>query len=272
MTATLTFHVPPDAHPDVVQAIFHVLTSQARDGLAPAAFRERVTDMLGRPPRTEAIALVRDLGLVAQTPRTLALTPRGATLAASAEAADLIHGLSYFAWSAAEPERLSRFWTYRTVVDSLWDQAPVEVDPGLKKRLVEYVLARAETEFASAEGFESARASVGPKSVDGVLRWLERLSPPVLRDRRVQRRQRCAPLLVVLALSAIVSRAGADPGADFRLGAEERAGLGRACFVEPTALDAMLEWTMQTQPRYVRWGTPNARYGRQVMLVRAWPA
>jgi hypothetical protein len=272
MAAMLTFHVPPDAHPEVVEAIFHVLTAQSEGAVAPAALREQVADMLGRPPRSEALALVRDLALVAQTPRAMTLTPRGAAVAASAEAPDLIHGLSYFAWSDAAPEHLSRLWTYRTVVDLLWELAPVVVDAALKKRLVEDVLARAEEVFATADGYQAARTSVGPKSVDGVLRWLERINPAVLRDRQLQRRQRCAPLLMALALSATVTRAGADPGADFRLGPEERGVVSRACFLEPAALDAMLEWTMQTQPQYVRWGTPNARYGRQVMLVRAWPA
>ncbi len=272
MTARLTFHVPPDAHPEVVDTIFHVLTTHNGAPVAPSALKEQVADMLGRPPRTEAIALVRDLELVEHTPRAIGLTPRGAAVALSGEAADLIHGLSYFAWSAATPEHLSRLWTYRTVVDLLWELAPVTLDPALKKRLVEDVLARAEETFATAEGYDAARASVGPKSVDGVLRWLERLNPPVLRDRQLQRRQRCAPLLMVLALSMTVTCAGAHLGADFRLGAEERDVLCRACFIEPAALDAMLDWTMQTQPQYVRWGTPNARYGRQVMLLRAWPA
>jgi hypothetical protein len=272
MSTLLTFHVPPDASPEAVRAIFHVLISSGNGPLSPATLKGQVANMLGRQPRGEALTLLRDLRLIAQTPRGLELTARGAAVAASAEAADLVHGLSYFAWSPNEPQRLSRMWTYRVVVDQLWDLTPVTINPALKKQLVEEVLARAEIQFAGTDGFTATRASVGPKSVDGVLRWLEQLIPPVLRDRQLMWRQRCSPTLMVLALSATAMHAGAAPGADFRLGPEERTLLSRACFLDPLALDAMLDWTVQTQPQYVRWGTLNARYGRQVVITEPWPA
>ncbi len=272
MSAVLTFHVPPDAGPEAVQAIFHVLTAGGANPVSSAALKEQVADMLGRQPRGEALALMRDLGLIAQAPRGFELTPRGAAVSAGASAPDLVHGLSYLAWSSAEPQRLSRMWTYRVVVDLFWELAPVVVDPALKKQLVEDVLARAEGVFAGTDGFTAARASIGPKSVDGVLRWLERLTPSVLSDRQLTRRQRCSPPLMVLALSAAAQHAGAAPGADFRIGPEERALLAHVCFLDPSALDAMLDWTMQTQPRHVRWGTLNARYGRQVVITEPWPA
>lgn len=269
---SLTFHVPPDASPEVVRALFDVLASDGTSGISAAELKERVAGILSKQPRGEALALMRDLGLVAHPSREVRLSAIGGILSKSPESTDLIHGLSYCAWSAAEPERLSRMWTYRTVVDLLWEAAPANVSPMLKKHLVEDILARTEPVFAREAGFDAARASIGPKSVDGVLRWLEALSPPVLRGRSIQRRQRCAPSLMALAVIAAVTRAGADLGADFRLGNEERGFLCRACFLEPSALDAMLEWTVQTQPHYVRWGTPNARYGRQVVVLRDWPA
>lgn len=272
MSTPLTFHVPPDAGPEAVRAIFHVLQSAADAPLTPAILKQQVADMLGRRPRGEALALARDLELVTETAGAVALSPRGAAVSAAVEAADLVHALCYFAWSAAEPARLSRLWTYRTTVDLLWEQAPVTIDAALKKRLVEDLLAAAEEAYGTVDGFQAARASLGPKSVDGVLRWLEQLTPSVFRDRQLHRRQRCAPSLMALALTAAVARSGAGEGTDFRLGAEERSLLCRACLLEPAALDAMLDWTMQTQPRAVRWGTLNARYGRQIQIVGGWPA
>lgn len=269
MSAALTFHVPPDAGPEPVQAIFHVLARAGEAPLAPAMLKEEVAAMLGKQARGEALSLARDLDLVRQIPNGVLLTPRGRSVAGSAEPSDLVHGFSYFAWSDGDPAQLSRMWTYRTTVDLLWQAAPVTVDPPLKKRLVEDLLGRSEQVFAGIPGFSAARASLGPKSIDGVLRWLERLSPTVLRDRCVERRQRCAPALLVLALEAVARRAGAAPGTDFRLGPDEREGLCRACILEPAALDAMLNWTMQTQPHRVRWGTTNARYGRQLVIVSA---
>ncbi|MHB8573926.1 MAG: hypothetical protein ACYDCQ_01210 [Dehalococcoidia bacterium] len=273
MKPGLTFHVPPDASPEAVQAHFHALLGAGDAPLSPATLRDRAAAMLGRQPRGEALSLIRDLALVTTSGDALVLTPRGQVVAADQAASDLVHGFSYFGWSARDPARLSRLWSYRALVDALWELAPVTVDAALKKRLVEDLLARAEACFEGAgiEGFASARASVGPKSVDGVLRWLERLDPAVLCDRRLERRQRCPPQLMALAVAAMVGGAGAERGTDFRLGAEERTLLCRVCFIEPSALDAMLDWTMQSQPHRVRWGTANARYGRQLMLLDPGP-
>lgn len=267
MSTPLTLHVPPDAGPESTDAIFEVLTSAGSDPLTPAVLRDRAAEMTGRRPRGEALALLRDLELVAQSPGAVTLTPRGQALGKEGDAADLIHGLSYLAWAEDEPARLSRMWTYRTVVDLLWERAPATITALEKKQLVEDLLARAESVFATVKGFVTARASLGPKSIDGVLRWLEQIDPPVLRQRQIVRRQRCAPRLMVLALTAVVERAGGQVGSDFRLGAEDRALLCRCCFLDPASLDAMLDWTMQTQPRHVRWGTRNARYGRQIMIT-----
>jgi len=46
MTAPLTFHLPPDAGPDWVQALFATLTALGGCA-APATLRERAADMLG---------------------------------------------------------------------------------------------------------------------------------------------------------------------------------------------------------------------------------
>jgi len=185
---------------------------------------------------------------------------------AARDAGDLIHTLSYFAWSSSAPERLSRMWTYRTVVDLLWESAPARIDSELKKRLVENLLGRAETVFSGCDAFDPGRTSLGPKSIDGVLRWLEHLVPAVVLDNRMQRRQRCSPAMMALALAATAREAGVEAGTDFRLGPDQRSSLGRACFLDPNALDAMLVWTVQTRPQSVRWGTMNARYGRQLVL------
>jgi hypothetical protein len=76
---------------------------------------------------------------------------------------------------------------------------------------------------------------------------------------------------MALALGATARQAGAEAGTDFRLGPEERESLCRACFLDPAALDTMLAWTVQTQPHHVRWGTTNARYGRQLVLADLGP-
>lgn len=268
MSPPITFHLPPDAEPAAMQAILQVL---AAGPVAPAAVRERVGSQLGKRPRGEALTLARDLGLLAEEGGVLGMTELGRGAAASGELADAVHGLSYFAWSERSPTHCSRLWTYRMITDLLWEAAPVQLDSALKKRLVEEILARAEATFGKVAGFMAARASIGPKTIDGALRWLEQLAPPVVRERTVVRRQRCPPRLMTLALAETMRQTGAEAGADFRLAATERTVLCRACFIEPNALDAMLDWTMQTQPQHVRWGTLNARYGKQVVVMGATP-
>ena len=266
-TAPLTFHVPPDAGPDQVLALVSALDEG--DGPLPAAaLRARAGELLGKQSRGEALALLRDLDLIRQD-GNVSFTKRGQALAAAPEVVDLIHGLANFAWQPLHPARLSRLWTYRTVVDLLWEHAPVTVAPAWKKLLVEDLLSRAEGVFGGEPGFSSARASLGPKSIDGVLRWLERLAPAVVSDGVVVRRRRCPPPLMVLALACVARAAGAEPGTDFRLGPEERDALARGCFLEPFALEEMLTWTVQTAPGRVRWGATNARYGRQIVLIES---
>lgn len=266
MTAALTFHLPTDAAPDALRAIFHVLATADGGVVTPMMLRGRVADVLGKQPRGEALTLAEDLGLIQQTGSGIAITGRGQAVATSGEVADLVHGLCYFAWSAENAARLSRMWTYRSISDLLWDLAPARIDAALKKQLVEDVLGRAEREFDTTDGFQSARTSVGPRTIDGALRWLEQLAPPIVHEKRIERRQRCPPRLMVLSVAAMIQRSGAVIGTDFRLGNEERTLLCRACFLEATALDAMLEWTVQSQPHRLRWGTLNARYGRQLVL------
>lgn len=269
MTA-LTFHLPPDASPDAVQAIVSVLTASDGQPISPAQLRVRAAEILGKQPRSEALALTRDLGLVTISGQEARLTSTGAAVAAHTDWPDLIHGICYFAWSAAEPRRLSRMWTYRTLVDLLWESMPLSVNAPLKKQLVEDLLARAEHDFGMESSFDSAHTSIGPKTVDGLLCWLERLTPPLRQEGQLRRRQRCAPLLLVLALTAVAAQGGMQDGTGFRLGAEERATLCRACLLEPASLDPMLEWTVKAQPQFVRWGTLTSTYGRQIMIAADW--
>src|SRR4051812_3305894 len=102
MSMALTFHVPPDASPDVVNVIFHVLTTSVRTPISPNELKSRVADALGKQPRGEALALLRDLEILTQSQGGLVLTPSGDAVASSAESTDLIHGLSYISWSAAD--------------------------------------------------------------------------------------------------------------------------------------------------------------------------
>jgi len=269
MSRPLTFHVPPEARPLFLRALLAALDGPAQEGpVERPAILERMAPYLDTRPRGEVITFARDLGLIVHDQGGFALGPSAKAIERSTCPNDLVHGLQYFAWSPDQPDPKGAQWTYRTVVDLLWAEAPVSLNSQFKKRLVEDVLARAQCDFAIVPTFDAARVSVGPKSIDGVGRWLEELSPPVLREGVVRRRETCPPPLLIMALGAAARIEGISPNADFRLTAEHRALLARCCFIEPECLDRMLEWTIATQPKLLRWGSLVSTYGRQVVLAR----
>lgn len=265
----LTFHVPPDARPASIQALLSAMSRHSDGPLSRQSLLDRMAAFSAAEarPRGEVITLARDLGLIVDEDGGLSGTPRLAALAQSQCAVDLMHGLQYVAWSAVDAAVLTRMWTYCAVMDLLWNEAPVTVDASCKKRLVEEILDRAGRAFNDVPGFDAARTSIGPKSIDGVLCWLRELAPAVTQGSEVVRRQTCPPPLVVLALATVTRAAGIQPGTDFRLTPDHRAFICRCCFLDPQSLDRMLEWTVQTQVRHVRWGTLISTYGRQLVLT-----
>lgn len=270
MSPALTFHVPPDAGPAGMRALLMALASCSDGEIARVALLERMIPFIAGDarPRGEVITLAHDLGIIEANGSGLVPTARTTALRTTQSLVDLIHGLQYFAWSSNEPRSLSRLWTYRTVVDALWDESPVTLSAATKRRMVEHVLSSAEHTFASVPGFDPRRTSVGPKTIDGVVSWLRDLSPSVVQDGVVRRRQTCPPPLVVIALSEVIRSTGAVAGTDFRLAPEQRDTLCRSCFLDAGSLDRMLDWTVSTQPKLLRWGTLISTYGRQIVLAR----
>ena len=180
MMQKIPFHVPPDASPTSLKALLTVIDGECKPISRPALLA-RMAPYAAARPRGEAITLAQNLGIVINESNGVVGTRRSHALAHLDCRVDLIHGLQYFAWNDRAPHILTPMWTYRTIIDLIWDEAPVQVTASLKKRMVEEVLERAKVAFASVQGFDSARVSVGPKTVDGVMRWLTELSPPVIK-------------------------------------------------------------------------------------------
>lgn len=269
----LSFHVPGEAGPDRLRPLLRTLAdhgpiagsvierSQLMEGMVP--------HLDGRLPRSEIITFASDIGILEVAPSKCIVTARAEALMRSDCAADLAHILHYFGWSPDTATLRAPMWTYRTLIDLLWEQAPVKLNTDIIGRLVEEIGVRAEQVFGGVTGFDPSNTSVGPKTVRGVRAWLEGLTPPALgEDGLIRRRQTCPPQVVPLALAEVARRVGALPGTDFRLAPETRTLLCRACFLAPEALDRMLDWTVATRPDFVRWGTLISTYGRQVVLAR----
>lgn len=270
MSRSLAFHVPPDARPVGVHALLGAFEDEPEGFGTRSELLERmkVRMVADSKPRGEAIQLAEDLGIVANRQGRIVETEYGAVLRSIVNANDLLHGMQYVSWSSDNPEHVSRLWTYRAIVDALWKEAPVVLDAACKRRLVEDILVEASQTFEGVPGYDLARTSVGPKTIDGVTCWLRDLSPPAIVGERVSHRQSCAPQLVVLALSAVGRLSGASAGTDFRLTPEHREFLCRCCFLSRESLDRMLEWSVATQPQLLRWGTLISTYGRQIVLMK----
>lgn len=270
MTPRMTFHVPPEAGPTSMKALLAVL-----DGSDEGMVFRRTELMLAMAPyletmpRSEVLTFASGLGIVSQLKEGISANARTRALARHGCGNDLIHGLQYFVWSSQNPMVMSSSWTYRTVVDSLYDHAPLLLDSQVKKRLTEEVLDRARLEFEMLPDFDPSKISIGPKSIDGVVRWLEALSPSVMRGGTLRRRDSCPPQLLALAIGAVASRAGVADDIDFRLTPDDRGTLCRSTFIEPECLDRMLDWTVATHPKHLRWGTAISTYGRQLKVLGA---
>lgn len=271
VTDRIVFHVPPDASPVGVRALLAVIDGAEAGPMTRASWLHAMASYVDTRPRGEVLGLAEATGMVARRADGLQPTVRAYALARTEARNDLIHAMQYFGWSGATPGVNGAMWTYRTVTDLLWQQAPVRVDAQLKKRVAEEVLARAAQVFEGTPGFDAARTSVGPKTVEGVARWIAALAPPGIADSTAQRRQTCPPGMIVLALAGVMRQEGAVGGTDFRLSAEGRETVCRCCFLESENLDRMLEWTVSALPHAVTWGTLRTSYGRQVVLTQTDP-
>jgi hypothetical protein len=115
-----------------------------------------------------------------------------------------------------------------------------------------------------------ASISFSTKSVRGVRKWLEALSPPVLEENVFTRRNFCHPELMLLAAAWVFQRTDADLGIDLLLTPARREAICRLCLLEPAALDRTLDWMLPTFPHIVVPGTTAGAYGRFLRFLK-WP-
>jgi hypothetical protein len=112
--------------------------------------------------------------------------------------------------------------------------------------------------------------SFSAKSIRGVRKWLEAITPPVMEDDLFSRRHFCPPELALLALGWVGQQSGGETGIDFLLTPERRNAVCRVCLLDPSALDRVLDWTLPLYPGVVRPGTSAGVYGRFIRFLK-WP-
>jgi hypothetical protein len=266
----LTFHVAQEASPDHLIPILETLNTVPAPGPSDsAALYEMVQARYGMEttPRPEPITLAVDLGLITRS-SGLQLTPRGRAVVKlrPPRQADVLHYLLYTAWDSATPELLSDLWSYRTVCDELWTRQEGDLN-GLSKTLVEDVINRSQIVFDGVPGYNANDVSFSGKSVRGVRKWLEALSPPVLDGQRFIRRSTCSDRLLILAIGYMHRSTEAELGVDLLLTAERRTAICKVALLDPATLDRLLDWIIPIYPRFLVAGTRTGSYGRFLRLL-----
>jgi hypothetical protein len=241
--------------------------------LAFASVKEllQFTDDRGIGSRTEIQILATSCGLLDKTESEIRLSKVGLAVAElnSNVQPDIVHYLLYSGWTEDHSTVNARLWSYRQVCDMLWERSPVIVvdfvDP-----LVEGIHNRIRQDFSDPQDHQLEVASFSKKSVRGVRKWLEALTPPCIEERTFVKRRFCAPELMLLALGWVGRRTDGETGIDLLLTPDRREALCRICLLDPTALDRSLDYMLPIYPNVTREGTTAGVYGRFVRLIR-WP-
>jgi hypothetical protein len=195
----------------------------------------------------------------------ITLTQNGGSLAKiRAEArTDIAHFLIYTAYDIAEPKKRTESWSYQQIVDNLWQRAPVNP-------LAISSILNEELSNAAVETFGTS-VSFSLKSIRGIRKWMEAISPPAIENDLFVRRSFCHPELAILATANVLAREpDMKSGIDLLLTPERREAICRLCVLEPAALDKTLNWMLPLYPQIIQPGTTAGTYGRFIRFLK-WP-
>lgn len=257
-------HVPPEAAPEIILPLLKRLIADKQSFTTVQALREFSADagLTGRP---EVPSFMTNVGLLVQIDGKIMPSQLAKALFQSPEKiqVDIVHYLIYSGWSEGKAQEASDLWGYRQVSDLLWERAPIDV-LALTDYLTEEIRNRALILFGEDVSFS-------PKSIRGVRKWLEVLSPPVLEENRFERRQYVHPQLLLLACGWVGQQTEAETGIDMLLTPARREAICRLCLLEPSALDQTLDWMLPVYPHIVKTGTTSGIYGR-FLRFHKWPS
>ncbi len=260
----LTFHVPQEAEPGALIPLLEAINAEQMQFDTVASLLN-FSQQHGLISRTEINIFANDCGLLQKDQTGSIVLSEKALLVLRLKPEtrpDIIHYLVYSGWQIEKPFEKTVLWSYRQVVDLLWRQ------PGADIGKIANIIAE-EIRNHIQDTFESD-PSFSPKSIRGVRKWLEALTPPVIENNIFTRRHFCPPELALLALGWVGQTAGGEVGVDLLLTPERREALCRVCLLDPAALDRVLDWTLPLYPTVVRPGTGAGVYGRFIRFLK-WP-
>lgn len=262
--SSLRPHVPPEASPDVVLQLLDLMSREDEEFATIKELRYFGAEN-GLSDRHEIPIFMTSSGLLARHEDGRVGLSETARLLIQAETnvrVDLLHFFLYSGWSSETPFEKSDLWGYRQVCDLWWERAPVDV-LSLTDLLTEEIRNNALIQFGEDVSFS-------PKSIRGVRKWLEAVTPPVLEQNIFRRRQYAHPPLLLLAIALVAQQTDSEIGIDLLLTPERREDICRVCLLEPSALDQALDWMLPLYSRIVEPGTTAGIYGR-FLRFHKWP-
>jgi hypothetical protein len=267
----LNIHVPPDATPKTTIDLIYASTLPE----APETF-ETSKELLSYANlhglgsnRTEITSMAGLLNLLAEDKTHIGLSETGRAFAQLPEdaQADVLHVLLYTGWSSMKPTHFLPSWAYRQCCDYYWDAAQLNLTTAALDTLVNETISNARETFSQTNTAVDA-VSFSRKSLTGVHKWLEALTPPVLTEKQFTRRAFCPPAALTLALGWAMEDLQAVEDADILLTPERQERLCRACLLEPSALDRALDWAAVTYPSIYSAPARSGVFGRTIRLKR----
>lgn len=254
---SISFHVRHEVRPDRV-----LETLQAIETSAPL---DHITQVDRQLTRARALGLVQqgadkltELGSV-----TMHLVRDRPALWG-----EIGHFLHYTLWSERKPDQNPPLFLYRTYCDYLFEQFNrVDVSRAeLERTCVELVNAiESDPRFAQ---LVDGGLSLSPDSLRGILSWLEALRPPVLEDGVFNRRDFCAPELILLALGYVMRDELDAIDVDILLSHSRRDDICKVCLLDPVAFDRTLDWAISMYPKIIVSSEEAGYYGRYVRLLK----
>lgn len=263
-TKAVTVHIPPDAEPDKLIPLLNLMQVNSV-GFESVGELLAYTDEqgLGRRSELHLFAEICDL-LKRDVSGTIQLTATGQAIATARPEiqADLVHFQVYTGWNDQLPRDKTESWAYRRVVDALWQRAPINMQE------IAYLISEEVTNSA-LDVFEES-VSFSSKSMRGMRKWLEALSPPAIENNHFTRRSFCHPELLLLSTGYVAQSSEAELGIDMLLTPQRREAICRLCVLDPAALDRALDWMVPAYPAVVVPGTSSGTYGR-FLRFHKWP-
>lgn len=262
--SSLRPHVPPEASPDVVLQLLDLMFREDDDFATIKDLRYFGAEN-GLSDRHEIPIFMTSSGLLARHEDGSVGLSETARLLFQTEAnvrVDLLHFIIYSGWSSERPLERSDLWGYWQVCNLLWERAPVDVLLWTDQ-ITEEIRNKAHIQFGEDVSFS-------PKSIRGVRKWLEAMTPPVLEQNIFRRRQYAHPPLLLLAVAWVAKQTEGEIGIDLLLTPERREAICRLCLLEPSALDHALDWMLPLYTHIVEPGTTAGIYGR-FLRFHHWP-